>query len=65
MSDFRARLMSEYSELQIRLEKLKEYILTPAYDSLPEIDRKDLKAQLGHMQRYHDVLSRRCSRLCN
>ena len=65
MNDFRSRLLEEYSELQIRLEKLKEFILSPEFDALPEIDRKDLKAQMGHMQGYHDVLSHRTSRLCN
>ncbi len=47
------------------LEKLKEFILTDKFDALPEIERKDLKAQLGHMQGYHDVLSHRVSRQCN
>jgi hypothetical protein len=65
MSDFRSRMLEEYSELQTRLEKLKEFILTDKFDALPEIERKDLKAQLGHMQGYHDVLSHRVSRQCN
>lgn len=65
MNDFRARMIEEYTELQMRLEKLKEFIMTDKFDALPEIERKDLKVQLGHMQGYHDVLSHRVSRQCN
>lgn len=65
MADFKSRMFDEFSELQMRLEKLKEFILTDKFDALPEIERKDLKAQLGHMQSYHDVLSHRVSRQCN
>ncbi len=65
MSDFRARLFDEYSELRSRIEKLKAFIVGEQYDSLPEIDRKDLKSQLAHMEAYCEVLSRRVSRECN
>lgn len=65
MSDLRSRMFDEFNELQIRLEKLKKLILTDEFDALPEIERKDLKAQLGYMQSYHDVLSHRVSRQCN
>ena len=64
MSDFRQRLIDEYLDLQIKLEKLQAYILSTAFDALPDIDQKDLREQCRHMQAYHDVLSRRCSRLC-
>lgn len=65
MSDFRSRLFSEYSDLQVKIEKLKEFVIGEKYDALPEIDRKDLKEQLGHMVKYCEVLSRRVSRQCN
>ena len=52
MSDFRARLMTEHSELRQRIQKLREFILGTQYDTLPQIDRDDLKAQLGHMESY-------------
>lgn len=65
MSDFRERLFDEFGEVRQRLEKLKTFILTPAFDALPEVDRKDLREQLQHMQGYYDVLFRRSSRLCN
>ncbi|MDR5730092.1 MAG: hypothetical protein RB191_21990 [Terriglobia bacterium] len=65
MSDFRERLFLEYGELQRRLEALKAFILTDQFEALPEIERKDLREQLGHMREYNDVLSRRASRQCN
>lgn len=65
MSDFRSRLFDEYGELQRRIEKLKSFIVGAEYDELPEIDRKDLKEQLGYMESYCAVLSRRVSRQCN
>ena len=65
MSDFRKRLKDEYSQLLYRIEKLKIFIVSDALDSLSDIERKDLKEQLKHMEAYFDVLSRRVSRLCN
>lgn len=65
MSDFRARMFEEHSQLSKRIDKLKEFVLSEKYDTLPEIDRTDLKKQLGHMERYFDVLSNRVSRQCN
>lgn len=64
MDDFRSRLFTEFSELQQRIEKLKVFILGDKFESLPEIDRKDLKEQLGHMEAYCKVLNRRVSRQC-
>ena len=65
MSDFRARMFEEHSQLSQRIDKLKEFVLSEKYDTLPEIDRTDLKKQLGHMERYFDVLSNRVLRQCN
>ncbi len=65
MSDFRARLFEEHDQLHRRIEKLKTFIVSDQYDQLPEIDRKDLKEQLTHMEAYERVLSRRVGRQCN
>ena len=64
METFRSRLFAEYGELQKRIEKLKNFVLNSDYDALHDIDRKDLKEQLGHMEAYCAVLSRRVSRQC-
>lgn len=64
MDDFRSRLFTEFSELQQRIEKLKAFILGRYFDTLPEIDRTDMKEQLEHMELYCKVLNRRVSRQC-
>ena len=65
MSDFKARLHEEHDQLTLKTEKLKSFILTSDFESLPEIDRRDLKEQLHHMENYLSVLSKRVSRICN
>lgn len=65
MSDFRKQVLGERNELHGRIEKLKAVILDGEFESLPEVDRDDMREQLGHMQSYFEVLDRRASRLCN
>ena len=65
MGDFRARLFEEEGQLQERIHKLKEFLASDRYDTLPEIDRKDLKEQLTHMEGYASILTRRADRKCN
>lgn len=64
MSDYQTRLFEEHSDLRRKIEKLKLFICGDTYETLPEVDRKDLKEQLKHMEAYFVVLSRRTSRLC-
>lgn len=65
MSDYRVRMLEEHDQLKQRIDKLKGFILSENYDTLPEIDRTDLKRQLGYMEQYFSVLSDRVSRQCN
>jgi hypothetical protein len=65
MSNFRARLFEEHTQLIERINKLKAFIVSDQYEALPEIERNALKQQLKFMEGYFDVLSKRCSRLCN
>lgn len=64
-TNWRGRLFEEHSELNRKIKKLKSFILSEKYDSLPEVDRTDLKEQLSHMEKYHSVVLRRVSRQCN
>ena len=64
-NDTRGRLFQEYSELHQRIKRLQSFILTPKFDELSDVDRADLRAQLGHMNAYFAVLARRTSRECN
>lgn len=65
MSDFRSRLFQERTELLQKIDKLRTFIVSTAFESLQEIDRVDLREQLTHMEGYASVLERRVSRLCN
>lgn len=62
--DFRVRLQWERDELLERMDKLKNFMRSDKYKSLPKVDRDDLREQLGHMLPYLDVLNRRVARLC-
>ncbi|AEK09210.1 hypothetical protein FGG24_gp11 [Mycobacterium phage JC27] len=56
------RLLEERDELNARLERLTEFLDSPALDSLPPVDRSDLRAQAEAMGTYLDLLSRRIAR---
>lgn len=62
-NDYRGRAMQEHGELNQKIKKLKEFILSDKFDGLPEVDRKDLREQLQHMEAYFNVLNRRVSRM--
>lgn len=64
MSNFRARLFQERTELHQRIQKLEAFIVHEAFDQLPDIDRDDLREQLKHMRGYFAVVDRRAARLC-
>ncbi len=65
MSDFRARLMVERTELMQKVSKLETFLTSENSAKLEDVDRKDLLEQLSYMRSYLDVLDRRVSRLCN
>jgi hypothetical protein len=61
----RSQLFEEYHQLRKRIDKLKAFLVGSKYDQLPEVDRKDLKEQLQHMEAHFKVLSCRVSRQCS
>ena len=65
MSDFRARLMTERTELMQKVSRLEAFLTSENSVKLEDVDRKDLLEQLSHMRSYLNVLHRRVSRLCN
>ena len=65
MSNFRSRLFKEHDDLISKVEKLKLFICSDRFETLPNIERKDLKEQLKYMDGYLGVIARRVSRLCN
>lgn len=56
------RLMVETAEITSRFKKLDAYLMSPAFNQLSTIDRRDLRNQHYHMEGYRSVLERRLAR---
>jgi len=56
------RVVAEYADLSAKLDRLGRFILTDKFEDLPEVDRRDLREQRGHMLAYEAVLERRLER---
>ena len=65
MGNYRARAMTELTELRRKIDALSKFILGTEIDKLPAIEQADLKEQLKHMQAYCGVLSDRVGRMAN
>jgi hypothetical protein len=65
MSDFKSRLLLERDELQIKTEKLKDFICSENFNSLPDIEKQALREQFHHMGRYFEIVHARALRFCN
>ena len=59
---WQTRLGAELTQLQARVTKLEEFMLTNAYAELDELDRDLLRAQWGAMCAYANVLRVRATR---
>lgn len=59
---FVERMKVEAEELGERLTKLKTFLLTPDYEALPDIERRELLKQSGGMEDYLWYLQRRLKR---
>ena len=64
-SDFRSRLRAEHGELSERSKKLRSFVVSEAFGSLPQVDREDLWDQLSYMESYLRVVKRRLDRLAD
>lgn len=53
------RLNTEAMELCVKVDKLSEFMKTPAYKGIAIDERRLLNSQLSHMQSYYLVLVRR------
>lgn len=60
---FQERLIIEYSELKVRIDKLVKFLRTYEYELLSLEDKLDLVTQLRFMTGYAIVLSKRLKRL--
>lgn len=53
---FKARVETEYTELNDKLKKLTAFIVTPTFAALPVNEQVRLKEQQLYMRGYADVL---------
>jgi hypothetical protein len=63
MSDFKTRLTEDQMQLDERINKLQEFILSDQFKHIAEIQQSLLKIQLKAMQTYSQCLTERASKL--
>jgi Txe/YoeB family toxin of Txe-Axe toxin-antitoxin module len=63
MSDFKTILTEEQMQLNERINKLQEFILSDPFKHIAEIQQSLLKVQLKAMQTYSQCLTERASKL--
>jgi hypothetical protein len=56
------QLFDEHDRVSAWRGDLEQFILTPDFEQLPEVDRTDLREQLTYMTAYERVLERRVLR---
>lgn len=59
MSNYILSMTEEHKQLEEKINKIREFFKTDTYSNLSSDEKSDLIEQLGHMQSYSDVLSRR------
>ena len=59
MQPHEKRVVDEWCELSIKVDKLKTFLEYDKYESIDIYDKILLKQQLQHMSNYLDVLERR------
>lgn len=62
MNDWQARVVFERDDLKGKLDKLRLFIASEAFDKLPKVDRDLLLEQARHMTGYAGVLESRIVR---
>ncbi len=63
MSTHDEQLLEEHVELARKVDKLTKFLESPEFHELGGYDRMLLEFQIGHMERYLNVLDRRVERL--
>lgn len=59
---FEDRMSAEHKQLSGRISKLSDFLDTPLFATLSDVDKDLLNAQLGAMQVYQSVLNMRIRR---
>jgi len=63
MSDFKTRLVTEQSELESKLSKLDDFILSDKFNEIDDTQKALLQVQATAMNTYLQCLTERISRL--
>jgi len=61
----RDRMLAEHAELAARLDRLTNFLASPAYAALPEDERDAADAQAKAMAAYSQALTRRIDQACS
>lgn len=59
MNEYHKKVMDEANELDIKLEKLRKFLLTPEFQNLSHHHKSLLRIQENAMTTYFEVLSER------
>jgi len=59
MSDFKTRLLTEYTDLGEKIEKLNAFLMSENLSGIPPAQQDLLKKQIVPMMDYHNVLKER------
>ena len=59
MSDFKTRLLTEYTDLGEKIEKLNAFLMSENLNGIPPAQQDLLKKQIVPMMDYHNVLKER------
>lgn len=59
---FLSRMQAEEQELTVKCNKLSDFIDSPNFPMIPDIEQTDLREQFEHMLDYRNVLLRRIAR---
>jgi len=59
MSDFKTRLLTEYTDLGEKMEKLNAFLMSEQVNNIPPAQHDLLKKQIVHMMDYSNVLKER------
>mgnify|MGYP000315460221 CR=1 FL=1 len=62
MKDHELRVVNEKSQLDDKINKLSNFMMTETYSSLPSVDRGLLMVQVRSMKMYSECLEDRISR---
>lgn len=61
MENYQKRVITEKEELDKKIERLREFYFSPRFNEIPPMQQTLLKAQLGTMVAYSEVLGARIS----